>query len=133
MNQILRFTKTPAGLLPASPAEQLRYQQYVNLLPEGIPVEVLVSSLSGDVTPPQLGRLHAMIRELASFTGMSFEGMKLTIKKETGLALDFESQDKPGVVQTFARSFSDCSREEITLAIQSCLEKGSTLEYTFMR
>ena len=76
---------------------------------------------SKDHSKAQLAKVHACIRELAKETGYSFNEMKDVVKKHAGLCEDKDCY----------KSFADCSKDEITLAIQSCIEIGEDLNITF--
>ena len=74
-----------------------------------------------DGTLPQLAKLHAMIRELALHIGEPFEDMKLLVKDKAGLCL---AREVAGKEYFLAKSFGECSREELSLAIQAAIDIG---------
>ena len=78
---------------------------------------MFISVSTDNGTNAQLARLHAMIRELASDIGYTFMEMKLLVKRQTGLCF---MKDKT----EYCKSFADCDKDELNLAIQACIEIG---------
>ena len=66
---------------------------------------------------PQLARLHAMIREIAQEIGYTFLEAKIEVKRASGLCFVKDKQE-------YCKSFGDCDKDELNLAIQSCVEIG---------
>lgn len=66
----------------------------------------------------QLSKVHKLVRELAGYTGMSFDEVKVEVKKRAGLYTD-----------TALKSFADCSKEELSLAIQACITIGDDVGF----
>jgi hypothetical protein len=64
---------------------------------------------SADHSALQLAKVHACIRELAKESGYTFDEMKLLIKHNSGLE---------------GKSFKDCSKDQLMLAIESCIQIG---------
>ncbi len=64
------------------------------------------------------GKDVAHIRELANYTGDSFEDMKLQVKLRAGLCTNNN-----------CKSFSDCSKEELAMAIQASIEIGDLVGF----
>ena len=59
--------------------------------------------------------MHAACREIAVFTGHNFEDIKLLVKEKAGLIIKNNSD---GETTTIIKSFGDCSKEEMSQAIQ---------------
>lgn len=97
---------------------KFKFNNYYKTLVEGARVEVTYEQIHGDSSYAQLSKLHASIRELANFTGMSFEEMKLQVKINAGLCKG-----------TNCVSFADCSREELSMAIQSVYNIAEKLSF----
>jgi len=62
-----------------------------------------------------------MIRELSLHVGEPFSDMKLLVKDKAGLCL---SREVSGKEYFLAKSFGECSREELSLAIQAAIDIG---------
>jgi len=93
-----------------SPKDKLAYELFVDKLKEGQKVELYLDLVESSKSNVQLAKVHACIRELAAESGNTFADMKNIIKKEAGL------EDK---------SFADCSKKELMLAIEACIDVGS--------
>lgn len=102
-------------LVPSRQADRLAMAHLLTYLKEGDEVEVFIDSLAGDGTLAQLAKLHAMIRDLAAFTGNAVQGLKLMIKDRSGLCFTRDQE-------LICKSFGDCSREELGVAINACIE-----------
>ena len=72
-----------------------------------------------DASYAQVSKVHKHIRELANYTGDSFEDMKLQVKLRAGL---FSESD--------CKSFADCSKEELSMAIQASIEIGDLVGFS---
>lgn len=122
----LTFVKKDGQLVPASERELGKLKQFNMAIKEGKTVDVFLSiSTPNDKTLPQLARIHTMIRELAGFTGHSFEEIKEEIKRKTGLYVitGTRSENKE------FKSFADCSKDELSRAIDTCIQIGYLLGY----
>jgi len=95
----------------------IKYQKFLKNLPENSKLEIFIG-VSGDKgSNPQLARLHAMIREIAQETGSTFEETKLMIKRKTGFCFAKNKEE-------YCKSFGKCDKDELNLAIQTCIEIG---------
>jgi hypothetical protein len=92
---------------------------FIKGLQEGETVMITYEVQTADHSYAQLSKLHKCIRELASFTGDTFEDMKLQVKLRAGLCTD-----------TNCKSFSECSKEELSMAIQASLEIGELVGFS---
>jgi hypothetical protein len=81
----------------------------VDKIKEGQVVEMYIDIVGQDHSKLQLAKVHACIRELSKESGYNFDDMKQLIKEKSGL------QDK---------SFANCTKDELMLAIQSCIDIG---------
>jgi len=97
------------------------YKQFKELLDEGQSVEIFLDANKDDGTLAQLAKVHKCTRELAKFKGYSFEDMKLYVKKAAGLCI---RKDIDGEMMLVVKSFGDCSKEDLGLAIQAIIEMG---------
>lgn len=116
MNNVhVTLTKKDGRLLFRSTIEEKAYNDFIANLPEGCQTDVFMSTdATGKGTNTQLAKLHKSIRDLANFTGATFEDMKLEVKKKAGL------HNGPSSL----KSFADCSKDELNMAIQACIELG---------
>lgn len=115
-----KFVKKDGKLTYLNPKDRLSYQIFVDKLAEGQIVEMYIDLANGDHTGPQLAKVHACIRELAKESGYTFNEMKIIVKEHSGLCYETENS-------TICKSFADCSKDELSLAIESCVEIGKEL------
>jgi len=88
---------------------RLAYDIFVSKLPENQKLEMYIDLADADHSKAQLAKVHACIRELAAESGYTFDDMKLLIKSASGLE---------------NKSFADCSKSELMLAIEACIQIG---------
>jgi hypothetical protein len=117
-----RLHKQQGRLQSGNLAMKKQFELFVSAIPDGSIVEVFYEVQKDDGTLPQLAKLHVMIRELAIFTGESVENMKLLVKDRAGLCI---AKEVAGKEYFLAKSFGDCSREELALAIQAAIDIGN--------
>jgi len=116
-----KFIKRNGRLEFSSLAISKQHEVFVSEVPDGTIVEFFFEVQQDDGTLPQLAKLHAMIRELALHIGEPFEDMKLLVKDKAGLCL---AREVAGKEYFLAKSFGECSREELALAIQAAINIG---------
>jgi hypothetical protein len=116
-----KFIKRNGRLEFPSLAISKQHEVFVSDVPDGTIVEFFFEVQQDDGTIPQLAKLHAMIRELALYLGEPFEDMKLLVKDKAGLCL---AREVSGKEYFLAKSFGECSREELSLAIQAAIDIG---------
>ena len=116
-----KFIKRNGRLEFSSFAVSKQHEVFVSEVPDNTIVEFFFEVQQDDGTLPQLAKLHAMIRELALHIGEPFEDMKLLVKDKAGLCL---SREVAGKEYFLAKSFGECSREELSLAIQAAIDIG---------
>ena len=104
-----KFIKKNGKLVFAHPQDKLAYEIFVEKLPESQKVDMYLDLANADHSKAQLAKVHACIRELAKESGYTFDEMKVIIKQATGLE---------------NKSFADCSKDEIMLAIEACIQIG---------
>lgn len=120
-NITVSFVKRSGKLVPASEEDAGKLKLYTMSLKEDTVIEgYLQMSNNVDKTAGQLAKVHALIRELAAATGHSFDEIKDEVKRKAGLYVitGTRSSDKE------LKSFGDCSKEEISAAIESCIQIG---------
>ena len=116
-----KFIKRNGRLEFSSLAVSKQHEIFVSEVPDGTIVEFFFEVQQDDGTLPQLAKLHAMIRELALHVGEPFDNMKLLVKDKAGLCL---AREVAGKEYFLAKSFGECSREELSLAIQAAIDIG---------
>lgn len=116
-----KFIKRNGRLEFSSLAVSKQHELFVSEIPDGTIVEFFFEVQQDDGTLPQLAKLHAMIRELALHVGEPFDNMKLLVKDKAGLCL---AREVSGKEYFLAKSFGECSREELSLAIQAAIDIG---------
>jgi hypothetical protein len=127
MNHLNGKYKKERGILkPLSIANMKQYELFVSRLQEGAIVEFFYEEQHDDGTLPQLAKLHVMLKELATHIGETVENMKLLVKDKAGLCI---AREVSGKEYFLAKSFGDCSREELSLAIQAAIEIGEQVGF----
>ena len=116
-----KFIKRNGRLEFSSLAVSKQHEIFVSDVPDGTIVEFFFEVQHDDGTLPQLAKLHAMIRVLSLHVGEPFENMKLLVKDKAGLCL---AREVSGKEYFLAKSFGECSREELSLAIQAAIDIG---------
>lgn len=104
-----KFVKKNGKIVFANPQDKLAYEIFVDRIPEGQKVEMYIDLADADHSKAQLAKVHACIRELAKESGYTFDEMKGIIKNASGLE---------------GKSFADCSKDELMLAIEACIQLG---------
>jgi len=105
--------KVKNGKLVYSKEAKVALDLFIQKLSEGQEVDVFMSLADAIGSTAQINKVHKCIRELAKESGYSFNEMKLIVKDKAGL-----------IVGDDLKSFADCSKEELTQAIQVCIEIG---------
>lgn len=116
-----KYIKKDGLLQPFSTALSKQKELYISHIPEGSIVEFFYEVQHDDGTLPQLAKLHVMIKQLASHVGETVENMKLLVKDRAGLCI---AREVSGKEYFLAKSFGECSKEELSLAIQAAIEIG---------
>ena len=98
-------------------SDKEKYDRLIKSLPEGTEIEVYMDLVTDDGSLAQIAKVHAMIRDIANFTGNSVAGTKLLVKKEASLCFVHDEE-------LVCKSFGDCSKDELGLAIQACIDIG---------
>lgn len=116
-----KYVKEFGNLEFTSQAQARQFEAFMSTVEKGSIVEVFYEVTHDDGTLPQLAKLHVLIKQLATHTGYTVEDMKLLVKDKAGLCLVREVSGKEYFL---AKSFGECSKEELSLAIQACIELG---------
>ena len=113
----VKLVKKNGKLTYPDDQSKLAYQIFLDKIQEGQKVEMYIGLADADHSVAQLAKVHACIRELAKESGYTFEEMKVLIKERSGLC--YEAGEA-----TICKSFADCSKDELALAIEACIEVG---------
>jgi hypothetical protein len=113
----VKLVKKDGKLTYPDDQSKLAYQIFLDKIQEGQKVEMYIGLADADHSVAQLAKVHACIRELAKESGYTFEEMKVLIKERSGLC--YEAGEA-----TICKSFADCSKDELALAIEACIEVG---------
>ena len=107
------------ALVPKRDVDKYALRNYVMNVEEGATIQVTYEEQSTDGTYAQISKLQACTRELSKFLGYTHEEVKDIVKHKANLYSpegDF-------------KSFADCSKEELSLAIQAALELGEQVDF----
>lgn len=107
--QTLKLIKKNGKLTYLEPKDKLAYEIFEDKILEGQKVDMYLDLADADHSKAQLAKVHACIRELALESGYTFDEMKEVIKIKCGIG---------------TKSFADCSKNELMLAIESCIQIG---------
>lgn len=110
-------------LRPRSVKEEQKYARLMHSMKPGMKMQVMYEVIKDDHSLVQLAKVHALIRELAHCTGNNFEDVKLEVKRKAALTL--RSKDIEGNPIEIVKSFADCSKDQLSAAIESCIELGN--------
>lgn len=116
-----KYIKTKGALKFASLGAAKQFELFISHIPDGQIVEVFYEEQHDDGTLPQLAKLHVLIKHIAMHIGETVENMKLLVKDRAGLCI---AREVSGREYFLAKSFSECSKDELSLAIQAALEIG---------
>ena len=117
--------KSGGKLVHVKTGDEVRYKEFIDLLEEGTLLDVFMEINSGDGTLAQLAKVHKCIRVLASAMGYTFEEIKVVIKDRSGLVVRRSVLNKEYMDW---KSFGDCSRDDLNLAIQECISLGDEVQ-----
>jgi len=126
INLVTKYVKKQGQLEFQSLAASKKFEIFVSNIPENTIVECFYEVQHDDGTLPQLAKIHAMIKEVSMFTGETVENMKFLVKDKAGLCIIREVSGKEYFL---AKSFGDCSKDELSLAIQALIEIGQSIDY----
>lgn len=115
-----KLTKKNGNLVHINESTKISYQLFLDKLQEGQEVEVFMGLTSDNGSLAQLAKIHACIRELAKESGYTFDEMKFIVKQHSGLCYD-------GGGAEYCKSFKECSKDELAMAIESAVELGRDL------
>lgn len=106
-------------LVPKTELGKHSLANYVKNIEEGAVIQVTYEELSTDGTYAQISKLQACTRELSKHLGYSHEEVKDIVKHKADLYTP----------EGELKSFADCSKEELSLAIQAALQLGEQVDF----
>lgn len=106
--------------------DKAHYETFLDHLPEGAIIELFMEEVHDDGSLAQLAKVHAMIRELSKHTGDTFSEMKMLVKERAGLCL---VRFQAGREFLLVPSFGDCDKDQLSAAIQACIEIGEQVNH----
>jgi hypothetical protein len=121
-----KFIKKNGKLDFSTLAASKQFEVFVSNIPEGSIVEFFYEVTHDDGTLPQLAKLHVMLKHLSTHIGETVENMKLLVKDKAGLCI---AREVAGKEYFLAKSFGECSKEELSLAIQAAIEIGQEVNF----
>lgn len=124
-----KYVKRNGRLEFSSLSGAKQFELFVSHIPEGQIVEVFYEEQHDDGTLPQLAKLHVLIKQLAMHVGETVENMKLLVKDRAGLCI---AREVSGKEYFLAKSFAECSKDELSLAIQAAQEIGENVGFILM-
>lgn len=119
-----QFIKQNGVLKHKTPQLEKNFNEFKTNLPENAIVDVYMEHSTNDGTLSQLAKIHSLIRILSQELGYNFADIKLLVKDKAGLILKREVQNKEFFIP---KSFGDCSKSELSLVIQTCIDLGKTV------
>ena len=117
-----KFVKKEGKLTYKSDKESLAYKNFIDSIKEGEEVDMFISVAGKSGSYAQISKIHACIREMAKESGYTFEEMKKLVKKHAGLCFDVNDEGKQ---LEMCKSFAECSSDELSQAVQACIEIGA--------
>lgn len=106
-------------LVPKRDLDKYTLQNYLKNVEEGATIQVTYEEQSTDGTYAQISKLQACTRELSKHLGYTHEEVKDIVKHKANL---YSSEGD-------FKSFADCSKEELSLAIQAALDLGEQVDF----
>lgn len=102
----------------------VKYETFLKTLEQDQSVEVFLESNPDDGTLTQIAKIKVCIRELAKEVGETFEEMQVQVKRSSGLCVAKKIGDERYLI---CKSFGDCSKEELSMAIETIITMGDAL------
>lgn len=105
--------------------DKIFYDQFVESLEEGQVVEQFLEAYKDDATNVQLAKIHVCIKKIAMEQGETPDETKRLVKESAGLRWQLKEGG------WYEKSFADCSKEEITLTMETIVNMGDFLGISF--
>ena len=116
------------NIIPADKGTAEKYNLFKKGIEKNQKIDVFMETNVDNGTVPQIAKIHACIRELSLDIGYTFEEMKKIIKEKSGLCFTIIENDQK---KEFCKSFGDCSKEELALAIEAIIQIGDEAGINF--
>lgn len=100
-----KLVKRNGKLVYSDSKDKTLYEIFTKSLKEGEELDIYISVAGAKASTAQIAKVHTCIRVIAMDLGYTFDEMKLIVKEQAGLN---------------DRSFADCSKDEISMAIEAC-------------
>ena len=110
------MVKREGILINSKALDKIKLDTLLNQMKEGDQVEVTYELPHEKASNGQKAKVKICIRKLAEETGNTVEEMETLVKQKAGLVMGRELM-----------SFGDCTKEEVSRAIQVCIELGDVL------
>ena len=117
-----KFVKKDGKMTYMSEKEGVAYKNFINLIKEGEELDMFISIKGTAGSYAQISKIHVCIREMAKESGYTFDEMKKIVKKQAGLCFDVNDEGKQ---LEMCKSFGECSSDELSQAVQACIEIGA--------
>lgn len=114
------FHMKDGELVPKTEMGKHSLETYLKNIEEGTVIQITYEEQSENGTYAQISKVQACTRELANYLGYTHIEMKEMVKVKAGLY-----NDKGEI-----KSFSACTKEELSLAIQTVLNLGETVGFS---
>lgn len=116
-----QLKKVEGKMVHGTVAIEAEFKEFIKQLQDGDKVEVYMEKMTDDGNLAQLAKIHALIRHLSQHIGENIATVKLLVKEEAGLCFAHTAQGKEFLV---CKSFGDCSKVELSSAIEACISIG---------
>ena len=108
-----KFKMQNGKLIYPKKMDKVAFKLFTDKLSDGQEVDIFMSISDAEGSGAQISKVHKCIRELAKESGYSFDDMKKLVKNKAGL-----------FILNDYKSFGECDKGELSLAIQACIEIG---------
>lgn len=116
------FEMRDGEFIPKSELGKHSLANYLKNVEEGALIQVTYEEQSTDGTYAQISKLQACTRELSKHLGYTHEEIKDIVKHKADL---YTSEGE-------LKSFAQCSKEELSLAIQAVLDLGEQVDFPLL-
>lgn len=116
------FEKRDGVLVPKSELGKHSLENYLKNVEEGAIIQITYEEQSTDGTYAQISKLQACTRELSKHLGYTHDEVKDIVKHKANLYTP----------QGELKSFADCSKDELSLAIQAALDLGEQVDFPLL-
>jgi hypothetical protein len=120
--------KDGGKLVYSQPDNAKKYEDFVKNIDEGQYVDVFFDAHKDDGSYAQIAKIKVCIRALATETGDTFEDTQFIVKEKSGLCIKKIRNEQ---LYIELKSFGDCSKEELSLAINTIIEMGKFVNIDF--